>query len=760
MSTGTGPTSTGRNRPAMPRARVVLGLLASMIALGALVSPVANAGNAGELDRSFDEDGTITREIFGDLDEAVYGVAIQPDGKIITAGYWQNTGNHRDVFSLIRLHPDGSHDRSFGSGGIGALTLFPNAAAIATAVAIQPDGKIVAAGLIRKKNGDRDFALARYTPDGSLDNSFSGDGKLTTDFGGDDRAAAVAIRPDGKIVAAGQNRNGNGNDNDFALALYNPDGSLDTSFGRDGKQTTDFGGFDLAHAVAVQPDGRIVAAGMHTGSFALARYMPASGRPDHRFGDDGKLTTAFRLGNAAAAAVAIQPDGRIVAAGTARGTAGDDFAITRYRRDGSLDTSFAGDGKRTTDFGGLDRAAAVAIQADGKIVAAGLARTRHNELNFGLARYTRTGSHDITFSGNGRQTTDLGGADLATAVAIQPDGRIVAGGFREIAGDRDLALARYHAVTDNTAPQTTITQGPSGLVNAKSVTFRVASSEPESSFECKRDSRTFFRCGSITVFGGLDEGPHTVSVRATDQAGNTDPTPVVRSFTVDTVPPETGVVSGPSGLTNDPSPKFELSSSELGSSFECSLDQAPFETCTSPHALGPLADGTHTVRARTTDEAGNTDPTPAERSFTIDASEPPRPSDDTPPGSPPNDTSVTIRIEDRKLRFNRRRTAKATVTCPVSEVSPPCAGRLKLKTRSRVRFKDRRRRVVLAAATFEIGAGEVTRVKLKASRPKRKLLRHTKAARRARAIANVRDQAGNRAIVRKQLRTSARARRR
>ncbi len=181
-------------------------------------------------------------------------------------------------------------------------------------MAIQSDGKIVVAG-----GSGSTFALARYNANGSLDTTFDGDGKLTTTFGGTSSAAyGVAIQSDGKIVAAGYSLSAT-NNQDFALARYNTDGSLDTSFDGDGKLTTDFGSFfDFAFSVAIQSDGKIVAAGNsgagNTQDFALARYN-TNGSLDTSFDVDGKVTTSFAAGNDIAYSVAIQTDGKIVAAG-------------------------------------------------------------------------------------------------------------------------------------------------------------------------------------------------------------------------------------------------------------------------------------------------------------------------------------------------------------------------------------------------------------------------------------------------------------
>ena len=362
--------------------------------------------------------------------------------------------------------PPGDLDPTFDGDGK-VTTDLAGSFEIAGAVAIQGDGKIVAAGTAADVSGISDFALARYNADGSLDPTFSGDGKVTTDFAGaSDEANAISIQGDGKIVAAGVARIGLNGSQDFALARYNANGSLDTTFSGDGKVTTDFAGAnDQAHAVAIQGDGKIVAAGVAgdvvsgTNDFGLARYN-ANGSLDTTFdGDlllpvpgDGKVTTDFAETTDQAFGVAIQGDGKIVAAGFA----GSDFALARYNADGSLDTAFDGDGKVTTDFAGSgsrDEAHAVAIQGDGKIVAAGLAVVS-GVFDFALARYNADGSLDTIFSGDGKVTTDFAGDfDAAHGVAIQANRRIVAAGFADLPGTGfDFALARYTCLRRTSRP--------------------------------------------------------------------------------------------------------------------------------------------------------------------------------------------------------------------------------------------------------------------------------------------------------------------
>jgi uncharacterized delta-60 repeat protein len=357
------------------------------------------------------------------------------------------TAVHAGAFSTIDSTIDstvssidasaGDLDPTFGTGGR-VTTDFGSGDDRANAVAIQSDGKIVATG-----SASYAFALARYNADGSLDGSFGSGGKVTTDFGpGVEFALAVAIQTDGKIVAGGEAAPG-GYCCQFALARYNPDGSLDTTFDGDGRVTTNFpgGGANTARAIAIQSDGKIVAAGgSHTpfvDVFALARYN-TDGSLDATFDGDGRVITDFG-GTDWAAGVVVQADGKIVAAGA--GGLTSDFALARYYPDGSLDVSFDGDGKATVNFGGGDRAADVTIQADGKMVAAGT-----DGAHFALARCNPDGSLDTTFDGDGMVTTYFGeNYASAAALALQDNGEVVAAGLVVIDFDTAFALARYNA---------------------------------------------------------------------------------------------------------------------------------------------------------------------------------------------------------------------------------------------------------------------------------------------------------------------------
>jgi len=269
-------------------------------------------------------------------------------------------------------------------------------------VVLQPDGKIIAAGtvfvdFIIGESSDTDFALARYNPDGTPDATFGNGGQVSTDFVGmEDDAFSVLIQPDGKIVAVGS-ANNPATYYDFAAVRYLSNGTIDTTFGVAGKVSTDFGdqNFDRAHSAALQPDGRIVAAGFAISqnggvqNFAVARYT-SSGVLDTTFSRDGITQIDFGSCCQSAYQVLLQSDGKIIPVGYANTEDSDsDFLLARLNPRGSLDTTFGVGGKVRTSFGDLNGGAnGAALQSDGKIVAVGFQATFSNQwANFALARY-------------------------------------------------------------------------------------------------------------------------------------------------------------------------------------------------------------------------------------------------------------------------------------------------------------------------------------------------------------------------------------
>jgi uncharacterized delta-60 repeat protein len=260
--------------------------------------------------------------------------------------------------------------------------------AAVSSMALQGDGKIVLAGYGHTKTG-LDFALVRFTSSGAVDTTFGNRGSVLTDFGGkDDVANAVAIQSDGKILAAGYAFVGGSYD--FGVARYNANGTLDSTFGYRGQVTTDFHGYcDAAMAIALQQDGKIVVGGhvwVNGDDFGLVRYMP-NGTLDWTFGIGGLVTTDVSGSTDTINGLAIQTDGKIVAAGTSHVGLSEDFSVARYGADGTPDAAFGNSGIVLTGFDGSDDSAeAVVLQPDGKIVVAG-SRADATGMKFALVRY-------------------------------------------------------------------------------------------------------------------------------------------------------------------------------------------------------------------------------------------------------------------------------------------------------------------------------------------------------------------------------------
>lgn len=432
--------------------QAALKVLALTLVLSLLTFTIALAAS-GDLDPTFSGDGKVTTDFLGVLDESVRDMAIQSDGKIVAVGSacGGSFSEIKCVFSIARYNSNGTLDTTFSWDGKVVTDFGP--ADEALGVAIQTDGKIVvvgqkcAAGLT-----SCDLAMARYKPDGSLDPAFSGDGKLTTNFGSGDNGSygGMAIQSNGRIVVAGRMKNSS--NYDFAVYRYNTNGTLDNTFSADGMVNTGFGAgknddtFDLV----LQPDGKIVAVGRTCDgswgncNFALARYN-SNGLLDTTFGGDGKQITNFG-GNDYINAAARQADGKIVVAGRKESAGGCSLALARYKTNGDLDSTFHADGMVTTPLPSTDCAwwmfTGLAIQTDGKIVIAG-AMGPWGSNDFLLVRYNSNGTLDTTFSGDGMVTTDFGGYDAADALVIQSNDRIVIAGRTDIGGTMDFALARY-----------------------------------------------------------------------------------------------------------------------------------------------------------------------------------------------------------------------------------------------------------------------------------------------------------------------------
>lgn len=487
-------------------------------AFGDLDFAVARYEADGDLDPTFGGgDGLVTFDFDGKDDEA-HAVLVEPGGAIVVVG-WSRDASFREVFALLRLEADGDLDATFGGGdGVVTTPVGPTSARALAAIRRDTDGAIVAAG--RTAFFD-DFAVVRYEADGDLDLTFGGGtGMVTTDFGGLDGITALVLQPDGMLVAAGEHQDSGGTNRRFlALARYEADGDLDPGFSGDGKATADFGTDSPGFGVVRLADGRLLAgaalasarvglaafatdgtldASFGTGGlvsaldfvtmaaiapaagdavlvggltafgnggtdFLLARFAAGAGGLDRTFGRRGLVITAFASsGFNDASAVVVQADGKTVVGGT---RAGSTFALARYETNGALDATFGGgDGIVLTPaadgvvFGLL-------LDPSERIVAAGSALDAGTDSQtvLAVARYEPNGDLDPTFGGgDGIATVDFGGAGGdGRALARQPDGKLVVAGVRGVGAARDFAIVRLEEDGDLDA-----TFGTGGVLTA------------------------------------------------------------------------------------------------------------------------------------------------------------------------------------------------------------------------------------------------------------------------------------------------------
>ena len=422
-------------------------------------------GGAGLLDTSFHNDGILTFDQTGVTIDG-HAVAIQSDGKILVGGSIVNATGTDRKFYLARLNLDGTFDSSFGSGGSVVTDVSAGDDEIRD-IAVQEDGKIVVVG---RSNGNfGDFAFARYNADGTLDTTFSGDGIATVDINPGqnlgDVATGVAIQSDGKIVATGT-ATGAGSPN-FATTRLNADGTLDTDFGTGGRAVLDpLNGVDVASDVLIDRDGKIVVIGVAVptatggGSYrrwTILRYN-TNGQLDTTFDGDGRVTQDF--GSAATAEAIVQDsDGRYVVGGLINNA----WTVARFNNNGSLDASFGAAGRTTVPSlrGNTQADYGIAIQNDGKIVFGGYHVNDAAEGRFAAARFNADGTLDENFGLDGTVTTAANGAG-GRDLALQNDGKILlvgggVGGMTLVRYLNDLPEVPSFAVLDPTTGVLTVT---------------------------------------------------------------------------------------------------------------------------------------------------------------------------------------------------------------------------------------------------------------------------------------------------------------
>ncbi len=404
-------------------------------------------GNAqvGNLDLSFSGDGKLLTPIGGGTNVA-YGVTVQSNNRIIAVGLTRSGGN--DNFAVVRYLEDGTLDTSFDGDGIVEIDI-DGGNDEARDVLVLGNSNILVAGTA-VTGGGKDFAFALLDPSGKLVASFGDGGKLTINFNNtNDVLSRITLHGD-RIYAVGSSIS---NDvEQYAVAAIKTDGTLENAFSGDGKLVFDVdAGQDVATSIAIQSDDKLLVAG-YTGigfakEFCIVRFKP-DGTLDSGFSQDGIVMPDVGTTDDRAYGIAIQDDQKIVVAGSSLGETGYDFALVRLGIDGSIDLDFGEDGFAVETIGPFyDDARDMILQPDGKILVTGYAAQAASDADFGLARFTRDGVLDNTFSGDGKVITIIGSGeseDEAHAIALQPDGKIVIVGEAEnSSGNVDFALARY-----------------------------------------------------------------------------------------------------------------------------------------------------------------------------------------------------------------------------------------------------------------------------------------------------------------------------
>jgi uncharacterized delta-60 repeat protein len=405
-----------------------------------LVAPSIVGAAAGDLDPSFGAGGIVQTSLTSMEDRANAG-ALQPDGKILAGGGKFMSSSTED-FAVVRYQPNGILDPTFGTGGV--VTTNVGTIAEVESVVVQPDGKIVAAGYIDNGGGNLAMALVRYDAFGGLDPTFGSGGIVVSTLGpGTGIVRHLLRQPDGKLVAIGEVRVGSAQS--FGAARFESDGSVDTGFGTGGEVVTDASPFfDFADDAVLQPDGRIVAAGTVFFRPGLVRWN-ADGTLDTSFGSGGVATLSSVSGYGTG--VVIQPDGKLVVGGEELQPSGKyDVALGRFDASGTLDPTYGTGGVVRTALGPDDDFnLALALQPDGKVVAIGQTTTGFSTSSFAVIRYETDGTLDAGFGTGGIATTPFGFFVFASPfdVVLQPDHRIVLVGSRTNFGPRDFLLTRY-----------------------------------------------------------------------------------------------------------------------------------------------------------------------------------------------------------------------------------------------------------------------------------------------------------------------------
>lgn len=401
--------------------------------------------NSGALDPTFGSKGKAPIQTPKSFQ--VTDIKLQPDGKIVVTGLGGYGSSNYGYFTVARYNSDGTPDSSFGKNGINFYFIpYLN---WAKKLAIQNDGKIIVAGTTLTSETHYDFGLIRLNTDGTQDLSFGIKGIVKTDFSSfgseitDDSVYDLLVQPDNKIVVAGLSGKPLSGFN-YSLSRYNENGTLDETFGTNGKISSVFPGTHNSSltGLSLQPDGKLIAVGTvsfygEPGSRLLVARFDSNGFLDESFNNGGYVIETVRNQYCTITSLALQPDGKILIAGndTVRLVNQlDEAFLIRYNSDGSLDLNFGNYGKQfltfVSDAESTTSANSIMLQSDGKIMLlGGFRRPTVNPQGFGLARFQADGNLDESFGTNGIVLTTFGGSAEGKSLAIQPDGKIIAAGI-------------------------------------------------------------------------------------------------------------------------------------------------------------------------------------------------------------------------------------------------------------------------------------------------------------------------------------------
>lgn len=438
--------------------------------LMALAQTWAASAQSVVLDATFGTGGFATNAVGAGVDRAM-ALAVQADGRLVLGGHGVND------MALVRYMPDGVLDPTFGTGGVKVISFNGNPSEV-RGVAIQPDGRILAAGFTSvpgPTGNPGNFVLLRHLPNGDPDPSFGNNGRVLTQVGSSSLAYCLLLQPDGRILVGGSASNG------MAIARYLPDGTLDASFGTGGTRVIafDLPNGDIT-GLALGPNGTILAVGsgliyheaqeVYELDQVLLR-LQADGTNDATFGDGGMVIydEEATANNDVGRAVLVQEDGNLVTAGLSMSTnGGDQFVmVSRYLPDGTPDAGFGQDGTTLTDINSnYTEVRGAVLQSDGKILVTG-----SDFQDIVLVRYLPNGEIDHDFGTDGLIHTDFGDSyEYGTAITLQPDGKVLVAAYTSyFCDDRDFAIVRYTNDITTAVPEGSASTVPLAICGSRGI---------------------------------------------------------------------------------------------------------------------------------------------------------------------------------------------------------------------------------------------------------------------------------------------------